>query len=85
VSISFRHRDVLYTFEGGDPVLVHATLDREPCSSRGTRHSVEPFIGEVEEMMTAGRYFYVRGRGERHCVPWNGFSLLEGFGRKVDE
>jgi hypothetical protein len=80
VSISFTYREVQYRFNEGDPVLVHATIDRAPCSSWGPRQTVEPFIGEVEEMATAGRYLYVRARGERHCVPWDGFSLLKGFG-----
>lgn len=82
MSISFKHRDVAYRFHEGDPVLVHATLERDPGRSRGTRQTVEPFIGEVREMATAGRYFYVRARGGLHAIPWDGFSLLEGFGRR---
>ena len=78
MSISFRHRDVTHE---GDPVLIHATLERPPGSSRGLRKTVEPFIGEVREMATAGRYFYVRAHGRLHGVPWDGFSILgEGWG-----
>lgn len=84
MAICFRRGDVEYRFDEGDPVLVFAVCERANFEHVYGRREVEPFIGEVELIATPGVYFCVRGRGERHRVPFDGFTLLKGFGRRKD-